>query len=1741
MAEARTDRNLLTGILALQMDFISREQLLEAMNAWMLRKSTSLAELLVEQKALTPDTRDLLEALVDKHLALHNGDPQQSLAALSSIGTVRDNLTQLGDPDIEASLNHVSAAWPARDDDTPTFPAGAGSSTSAGRRFRILRPHAEGGLGRILVARDEELHREVALKEMLSRHAHDTESRARFLMEAEITGGLEHPGVVPIYGLGQYADGRPFYAMRFIRGDSLKEAIERFHRDDARSVEPPQQPADARQPADTAPPPEQADKPSRPRAFDSVEFRKLLGRFIDVCNAVEYAHSRGVLHRDLKPGNIMLGKYGETLVVDWGLAKPLGRREGSTNEGETTLRPESGSGSHPTQFGSAVGTPAYMSPEQAAGELDAMGPASDVYSLGATLYCLLAGRSPFSGPSAGEVLRRVQKGDYEPVHSVRPDVPKPLQAICQRAMARSPRHRYASPSALAEDIERWLADEPVSAFQEPLPMRARRWLRRHPKTIAALAATVLVGLSSMIGIAAVVSAKNQQLELANYNLGQSNEAERQAKEDALAAQRAAEEARIAAEKASQLEVAAKEAAVAAEQEAKRQRDEAERNFALAQELFEQSDGYYALTKGLVANESGMLPLRRELVDKTLALNRRRVAELAERGDSDPELADLYLRMAEMAGTVESMTDTATFYERAIDVLEKLSDADPQEVEYRRNLAKAYSNLGMAYHTLGRAQESSKAISHGDDLWATLSDERYRYAISLTAKGVSMQSAGEMVAAQATYEQALGILEQLVQDAPENDDARSALAMCQAVLASLFQATGDLESAENLYLAAEAACAELAAKGTDSELRSTALGMSSAALAEFYRQTGRPEEAEAAYQRARDAFQSQVDRDPGALKSKTGLAGAYLGMGNLYQDDPSRLGDAEDCYLRARDLMTELVEQEPDLPASRSALANVHTSLGMLYRNTGRPLQAEKEFRAAQQIRAALTEVQPAVVQHRRDLAQSWENLARAHMDLKRTAEAEQALQKSLETWQALVDDDGTSPENHNGLAAEHAMLGWFHLTMNRLDASHDEYGQALEIREELATKYPDVPLYQTDLAEACRFMGEIWKIQGDLDKATGFYQRSAQIHEHLAERFTDSVEARVSLAQAYGGLGTFFHSINRLAEAQTAYSKAYDVQKALADSNPDQPQYRRELSVLCNNLGQVYILSRQPQQGEEMHQRALSIRQQLARDYPKVIEYQTDLILSHHNLGQFYQSMLQFPKAEAAYATALEYLKRLCTNYPEVAYYRYVLIESHLTLARFYSGQGQSVPAESNFRQAVETAQALVDEQPDVADYRRSLGNTLNQHATFLTNIGRFADAAESLQTALAVQEKLAADVPEVSFYRDDMAITHMNVGSLHMMQREFELARSEYLQAIDIARTLIDAEPNNEALQVRLAAAYQALVRISYEIGDLETARQTAVRALELAENIAAARPDIFAYRKEVATCQRQIGVLYMMLDRADEADAAYRKALDILQPLAAAFPNDPTYGNELADAYVNVGARLQYLESPRDAVDWFDRALSILDSESFRELPQLNSTRVLVLSSRALALTELERYDDAMADWEKALQTGTLYDRDELVVGRSATLAYRGNYRRALSEAEARIKESNPAPQTIYNMGCLYSIAVGAVQKDESLDDSQRKELVEQYASRAMEYLIQAKAGGVYRVPVVRNRVATHRDLAPIAQRPEFQAFLQDIESEAEEEGTGKSTDNETDGAKGSGADEAAAGDSSGTTANPASVLRD
>jgi len=300
-------------------------------------------------------------------------------------------------------------------------------------RYDFLGEHGRGGIGRVAKARDRDLDRVLAVKELV---ASDPLAEARFVREILLTASLEHPGIVPVHDAGRWAtDGRSFYTMKMVAGASLRDVVER-----AKTLE---------------------------------QRLALTPHVLAVCEAVAYAHSRGIIHRDLKPSNVIVGEYGETIVIDWGLAKRIGDVEPSEPRISAT-----DSLDDLTVVGSVVGTPAFMAPEQARGApVDAR---ADVYALGAMAYYVLTGKTPYDGPSGADVIRQLA-GDAAPLTlRVRePRVPVDLAAIVEKAMARSPDDRYPSARELAGDLRRYQAGRFVQArdyaWWEPIT----RWLRRH--------------------------------------------------------------------------------------------------------------------------------------------------------------------------------------------------------------------------------------------------------------------------------------------------------------------------------------------------------------------------------------------------------------------------------------------------------------------------------------------------------------------------------------------------------------------------------------------------------------------------------------------------------------------------------------------------------------------------------------------------------------------------------------------------------------------------------------------------------------------------------------------------------------------------------------------------------------------------------------------------------------------------------------------------------------------------------------------------------------------------------------------------------------------------------------------------------------------------------------------------------------------------------------------------------------
>ncbi|MEZ6041891.1 MAG: WD40 repeat domain-containing serine/threonine-protein kinase [Planctomycetaceae bacterium] len=325
----------------------------------------------------------------------------------------------------------------------------------------------EGGQGHVLRARDKSLDREVAVKLLKARWRWNASAQSRLEQEARITGKLEHPGVIPLYGFGYDKSGQPFYAMRYLRDErtfdrAIGQLLEMTHESER-----------------------------------AIAFRNLLGQFSTICRTIDYAHFRGVVHRDIKPDNIMTGNFGEVFVADWGLAKMISEDELPADSEE--LPTDAGvTFSHASGI---AGTLGYMSPEQASGG-SRVGVESDVFSLGATLYHLLTGQAPFHGDSVSELLRQVQAGQFVNPRVIRPETPRALEAICLKAMSGSPGNRYATAGAIADEIERWLADEPVHAWPEPIAEQVRRWVKRRRVLVTSTFATLLVA-SVLLTIGAI--------------------------------------------------------------------------------------------------------------------------------------------------------------------------------------------------------------------------------------------------------------------------------------------------------------------------------------------------------------------------------------------------------------------------------------------------------------------------------------------------------------------------------------------------------------------------------------------------------------------------------------------------------------------------------------------------------------------------------------------------------------------------------------------------------------------------------------------------------------------------------------------------------------------------------------------------------------------------------------------------------------------------------------------------------------------------------------------------------------------------------------------------------------------------------------------------------------------------------------------------------------------------------------
>ncbi len=961
------DRNLLFAVIALQDDLIDQAQFADVCAGWAMRLERPLAELLIERRWITEQDRGDVERKLERKLKKHQGDLRATLGAVAEF-EARDVLGAIANPAVRQSINGLSPARGHVLVETLVPPAAQRDAM----RYTLTRLHAEGGLGKIWIAHDTDLNRDVALKEIKSEATPSPESWRRFLKEAQITGQLEHPNIVPVYELARRKeDDQPFYTMRFLRGQTLRDAIAEFHR-------------------------RRADK-----AADRLELqRQLLEPFVKVCQAIGYAHSRGVIHRDLKPENVVLGGHGEVVVLDWGLAKIVGQ-----TDDDFKTQPEPGisvsADAETQQTRGQAGTPAYMAPEQVEGRSDLIDVRTDVYGLGAILFEILTGQPPASGATIGEVFSKIRAGNLPKARELEPTVPRALEAICAKALAHDPHHRYRRPEDLAEDVRRWLLDEPVSVHRDALTVRLMRWGRHHrtlATTLAALLVTAVIGLS--VGVVLIDRERGRT-----------------------------ETQRTIAEQ--QREIAIANAARALH------------NLRLAQDA---ADGLLAEVADVdLADIPQMEPVRQRLLEKAQAGYQQFLVQK----EDDPLIrwgaGRSLVRLGDIQALMGDLPKAETSYRRAVTELEDLAKLDPANTDFRRDLARAVHGMGVLLKDANRFQQGEdllrRAIRLREEITQlpdptaedhqALADSRYQLGALLARRGSNR--AEDLAAYQTAIEVQQGLLKQFG-DRPEY---RTRLARYRNNLGILQKASGHSSDAETTFRATldllapslegpeslpatrwqyarasnnlgallpQKRSEEAANYLHTSEKLLRTLATEYAAIAQYSLELSsvaynlgflaqrerQPEQAVASYKEAARLLESLKQRFPGTPSYRMKLAIAQAAVGGALAG--TAWIEAETALVKALDVESALLAEYPNVPEYQRTLGRGHYQLAQLLLGH-KPAEAVNHAEKAKSLHKQVLEARPDSDSDQVYLAEDQVLLTLALIDAGRLADAQAAAEQ----------------------------------------------------------------------------------------------------------------------------------------------------------------------------------------------------------------------------------------------------------------------------------------------------------------------------------------------------------------------------------------------------------------------------------------------------------------------------------------------------------------------------------------------------------------------------------------------------------------------------------------------------------------------------------------------------------------------------------------------------------------------------
>jgi thiol-disulfide isomerase/thioredoxin len=823
----------------------------------------------------------------------------------------------------------------------PRQPLGPGVPTGPGDfgDYELLEEVARGGMGVVFRAREKSLNRIVALKMILAGRLASIDQVRRFHLEAEEASHLDHPNIVPIYHIGEHL-GQHYFTMKFIEEGPLT---------------------------------------TRDRG-PGADLRKVARLLADVAGAVHYAHQHGVLHRDLKPGKILIDREGRPHVTDFGLAKHV-------------TGPET-----QTQSGAVLGTPGYISPEQAGARRD-LSTATDVYSLGAVLYDLITGRPPFLGSSAMETLVRVMEDEPAPPRRLNPRLDRDLETICLTCLNKDPRRRYASADALARDLGRYLAGEPILARRIGRLERAGKWIRRRP-----LAAALVV----VLGLATVLLTVGGWLFSVRLQ----------------AAVRTAQKAQAAAEQG--------------EQDAEQKR--------------RQLNDYLVYLNERLANLRVEQPVRLEFLNEGLALCERFRKGRSEDPETRRQTAQLYRCLGDLESERTNNEKASLAYSRARELLEQLDEEFPAAGVYRNDLAVLYAKQADFLSASGEPDQALATLRRAIEVQDRLAEEssaplsyQQRAAEFRVTLGTFLEEQNRPDEAEAAYRAALERLTKLAADRAAPPGTHQRLAGTASTLAWLLVERRP-EEAESLLQQSLRELREARNNQPDSRELSQALWGGYVDLAAYFKQRSRHAELAALANQVRGDYATGLEQSYGAARFLTdavrvaaaqqalppperdALTEEYAAAAVAMLDRAIKEGfgdrarievDPDLDPLRQRQdfaaLMTELERRYPNLSPERelTGLQNLFDNARRLYQYQTNGARTRAEFQRARAVKPdlhAYAEKFLQLAQKRRDSATGMEALVR----LLETCEVDEvgpaAAEIRLQAAQMLAQDHLQRPE-----------------------------------------------------------------------------------------------------------------------------------------------------------------------------------------------------------------------------------------------------------------------------------------------------------------------------------------------------------------------------------------------------------------------------------------------------------------------------------------------------------------------------------------------------------------------------------------------------------------------------------------------------------------------------------------------------------------------------------------------------------